>query len=282
MPNGRLSTHDLNEFAARLRVEPGSTVDLGAIDPDSTPAFAGGETQASDELAALGAELETFHDALWAERQRSVLVVLQAIDAGGKDGVIRHVMSYFNPQGTIVTSFGVPTEEEAAHDFLWRVHPHAPGSGRIAIWNRSHYEEVLVVRVNKLQPASVWRGRYARINAFEETLVERGTTVVKLMLHISRDEQRRRLTDRLTDPAKQWKFNISDLKAREQWAEYQEAYQDALGKCSTTDAPWYVVPADHKWYRNLAVARILVATARSLDPKPRGPSEDLTGVVIPA
>jgi PPK2 family polyphosphate:nucleotide phosphotransferase len=281
MSNGSPTTHDLTEVAARLRVKPGSKVDLSDIDPDSTPAFAGDETAARTELAALGAELETFHDALWAERQRSVLVILQAIDAGGKDGVIRHVMSYFNPQGTNVTSFGVPTEEEAAHDFLWRVHPHAPGAGRLAVWNRSHYEEVLVVRVNELQPASVWRGRYARINAFEETLVERGTTVLKFMLHISRDEQRRRLQDRLTDPAKQWKFNTGDLKAREQWADYEAAYEDALGKCSTADAPWYVIPADHKWYRNLAVARILVSVARELDPKPRGPSEDLSGVVIP-
>ena len=281
MPTDRQSTRGLNEFAARLRVKPGATVDLGALDPGSTPHFARGEPEARTELAALGAELETFHDALWAERGQSLLIVLQAYDAGGKDGVIRHVMSYFNPQGTTVTSFGVPTEEEAAHDFLWRIHPHAPGAGRIAIWNRSHYEEVLVVRVNKLQPPSVWRRRFPEINTFEEVLASRGTTIVKLFLHVSRAEQRHRLQDRLTDPAKQWKFNRGDLVARSHWADYQRAYEDALARCSTDAAPWYVIPADHKWYRNLAVARILVATARRMDPQPRPPSEDLTGIVIP-
>jgi PPK2 family polyphosphate:nucleotide phosphotransferase len=282
MPNGRQTTHDLDEFAGKLRVRPGHHVRLRDLNPAGTPGFSGDEPRAVAQLATLGAELEEFHDRLWAERRRSLLVVLQAIDAGGKDGVIRHVMSSFNPQGTIVTSFGVPTPEEAAHDFLWRVHPATPGAGRIAIWNRSHYEEVLVVRVNNLQPESVWRRRYDEINAFEEVVAARGTTIVKFMLHISRDEQRQRLQDRLTDPTKQWKFDRADLVARDRWDEYEAAYEEVLAKCSTSVAPWYVIPADHKWYRNLAVARILVAVARGIDPQPRGPSEDLSGVVIPA
>lgn len=272
---------DLSAFAARLRVSPGGPVDLAATDAGATPGFQGGEAEADAELARLHEELFEFQERLWAERRHSMLIVLQALDGGGKDGVIGNVFTAFNPQGVRVTAFGVPTEEELAHDFLWRVHPHAPGKGRIAIFNRSHYEDVLVVRVARLVPARTWRARYAQINDFERLVTASGTTILKFFLHISRDEQRERFQKRLDNPAKRWKFRVGDLEARARWDEYQAAYEEALARCSPTTAPWFVIPANHKWYRDLAVARIVTEAARRLAPRFPEPTEDLSGVVVP-
>jgi PPK2 family polyphosphate:nucleotide phosphotransferase len=272
---------DLAAFAARLRVAPVGPVNLAEIDPDGTPGFTGDRDAATAELEALRGELEEFQERLFAEKRQALLIVLQAVDAGGKDGVIRNVFTAFNPQGARVTSFGVPTEEELAHDFLWRVHAQVPGRGRVGIFNRSHYEDVLVVRVEELVPAEEWQARYEQINHFEALVVASGTTVLKFMLHISRSEQRERLQERLDDPRKRWKFRHGDLEARARWDDYQSAYADALARCSTADAPWYVIPANRNWYRNLAVARIVVEAARRMDPHVPEPEEDLSGIVVP-
>ena len=272
----------LNEFARQLRVTPRRRFDLSAIDPASRPGFSGDREAADQELDELRDELFEFQDRLWAERKRSMLIVLQAMDGGGKDGTIRKVFGAFNIQGARVISFGVPTQEELAHDFMWRVHPHAPGRGRVAIFNRSHYEDVLVARVARLVPKATWSGRYAIINDWERSLSAAGTTILKFMLHISRDEQRDRLQKRLEDPAKHWKWSPGDLDVRARWGDYMTAYQEALSRTSTADAPWFVVPANHKWYRDLAVARIVVATTRKLDPKyPKLPAE-FRGTEVPA
>jgi len=268
-------------FTDLLRVAPGSTPDLAAMDPGGTPGFEGDKDAARARLKELRAELSEFQERLWAEGRQGLLVVLQALDAGGKDGLIRKVITAFNPQGTIVTGFGVPTEEELRHDYLWRVHRHTPGRGRIGVFNRSHYEDVLVVRVNELVPESVWSQRYDQINAFESLLAANGTGIVKFFLHISRDEQRERFQKRLDNPAKHWKWSSGDLETREKWADFQAAYTDALGRCSTAAAPWFVIPADRKWYRDLAVAEILADTARDMDPKWPEPEEDVSGIVIP-
>ena len=268
-------------FGDLLRVAPGSEVDLAAIDPGGTPGFEGDKAAGRDRLKELRAELSDFQERLWAEARQSLLIVLQALDAGGKDGVIRKVVTAFNPQGTRVAPFGVPTEEELRHDFLWRVHAQTPGRGRIGVFNRSHYEDVLVVRVNELVPEGVWRERYDQINAFESHLAAHSTRIVKLFLHISRDEQRRRFQKRLDNPEKHWKWSSGDLETRAKWADYQAAYTDALACCSTIAAPWFVVPADTKWYRDLAVAEILAETARDMDPQWPEPDEDVAGIVIP-
>jgi PPK2 family polyphosphate:nucleotide phosphotransferase len=262
-------------------VAPGSTPDLEAIDPGGTPGFEGDKAAGQDRLKELRAELGDFQERLWAEANQSMLIVLQALDAGGKDGVIRKVMTAFNPQGTRVAAFGVPTEEELRHDYLWRVHAQTPGKGRIGVFNRSHYEDVLVVRVNGLVPEWVWRDRYDQINAFEAHLAANSTRIAKFFLHISRDEQRRRFQKRLDNPEKHWKWSSGDLETREKWAGYQAAYADALARCSTADAPWFVIPADSKWYRDLAVAEILAETARAMDPQWPEPEEDVSQVVIP-
>jgi PPK2 family polyphosphate:nucleotide phosphotransferase len=272
---------DLDAFADLLRAEPGRRVDPSTIDADGTPGFSGDPQAADRELDRLRAELFEFQARLWAERRQALLIVLQALDGGGKDGVIRKVFTAFNPQGVRVTGFGVPTEEELAHDFLWRIHPHTPGWGRIGIFNRSHYEDVLVVRVAGLAPESVWSARYGLINDFERNLVAGGTTILKFMLHISRDEQRERFQKRLDNPQKRWKFRLGDLQTRAHWGDYMAAYADVLSRCSTDGAPWFVIPADHKWYRDLAVARIVAAAARRMDPHYPEPEEDLSRVVIP-
>ena len=268
-------------FGELLRVKPGTRPKLARIDPASTPGFAGDKAAAEDRLEELRDDLAAFQERLWAEAGQSLLVVLQALDGGGKDGLIRKVISAFNPQGTRVTGFGVPSEEELRHDYLWRVHAATPGRGRIGVFNRSHYEDVLVVRVNDLAPRSVWKHRYDQINAFEATLAANRTTIVKLYLHISREEQRERFLKRLSDPEKQWKWSSADLLAREKWKEYRAAYTDVLARCSTDHAPWFVIPADHKWYRDLAAAEILVAAARRMDPQWPKPKDDLSKVVIP-
>ncbi|NUO56211.1 MAG: hypothetical protein HOV71_00550 [Hamadaea sp.] len=258
-----------------LRVPPGG-VDLRTIDPRGTPglpkaAVRDPKAWARAQLPVLGAELFTWQEKLYAaaksgsSRQR-LLLLLQAMDCGGKDGTIKKVVGQFNPQGVHIVAFGKPTEEELAHDFLWRIERGLPGAGVIGVFNRSHYEDVLVVRVHNLVPARTWRSRYAKINRFEQRVVEDGCAVVKIMLHISPEEQQRRLLDRLADPTKYWKYNPGDVDERALWPAYQEAYADALGKCDSDEAPWYVVPADRKWYRDWAVANLLLEKLRELNP----------------
>jgi PPK2 family polyphosphate:nucleotide phosphotransferase len=266
------------DLRTALRVRPGERIDLAKTDPSAT---FGHTRDAADADLAVGLErLADLQDRLWAEGRRRVLVVLQGIDAAGKDGTIRHVMGAFNPQGCRVTSFKVPSADELAHDYLWRVHRAVPGSGEIAIFNRSHYEDVLVVRVHDLVPRAVWQRRYDQINAFERMLAEEGTTIVKFFLYIDPDEQRERFQARLDDPAKRWKFRLGDLDERKRWDEYIAAYEDALSRCSTDMAPWHVIPANRKWFRNLAVAEILADTLDELKPVYPKPEEDLDGVVI--
>jgi PPK2 family polyphosphate:nucleotide phosphotransferase len=224
-----------------------------------------------DELEArtqrLGERLATYQAALWAESKRALLVVFQARDAGGKDGAIKRVFGPLNPQGTYVASFKAPTEEELAHDYLWRVHNFVPQKGYIGIFNRSHYEDVLVPRVEELVPPRVWKKRYRQINDFERMLAQNGVTILKFFLHISRDEQKRRFLERLDDPTKNWKFRVGDLDARAKWREYNRAYRDAITRCSTPWAPWFIVPADDKRVRDWLVARTVVRALRRMDPQ---------------
>jgi PPK2 family polyphosphate:nucleotide phosphotransferase len=269
---------DLDPLRETLVVRPGRPIDLSAVDPQATHGH--GKGASAKELAAGLQRLSALQDRLWAEAKQAVLVVVQGIDAAGKDGTIKHVMGAFNPQGCPVTAFKVPSADELAHDYLWRVHARAPGQGEIGIFNRSHYEDVLVVRVHGLVPKSVWSKRYAQINAFEETLAAAGTTVVKFFLHISREEQRRRLQDRYEDPTKRWKFKMSDLQERARWADYGAAFEDMLAKTSTKVAPWYVVPADRNWFRNLAVAEILGDVLEGLDPQYPAPTDLPANLVI--
>ncbi len=217
---------------------------------------------------------------LYAENKHKVLIVLQAMDTGGKDGTIRRVFEGVNPQGVKVASFKVPTAEELAHDFLWRIHKQTPANGEIVIFNRSHYEDVLVVRVHEYVTKKIWSKRYEQINAFEKTLVENGTTILKFFLHISKDEQKERLQARLDDPTKHWKFNIGDLDERKLWDDYQAAYEDVLNKTSTAEAPWYVVPANRKWYRDLVISTVLVEKLQGLKMKYPESKDNLDGVVV--
>jgi PPK2 family polyphosphate:nucleotide phosphotransferase len=239
----------------KLRVAAGEHVKLHDADADRR--FGWDEEAARAATAKLCDELEALQYKLYADGRFGLLVVLQAIDGGGKDSTIRHVLSAFNPQGCTVTSFKAPTPEELRHDYLWRIHRHVPPHGEVAVFNRSHYEDVLVVRVDELVPHEVWNARYQQINEFEQLLHAGNTRVVKLFLHISRDEQKRRFQERLDESSKQWKFDPADLKKRAQWTQYQSAYEDMLDRCSTSHAPWHVIPADHKWLRDLAVAQIL-------------------------
>jgi PPK2 family polyphosphate:nucleotide phosphotransferase len=262
----------------RFRVKPGGKLDLSEFDPGATPGF--NHKEGSARLLELNQRLEVLQESLWAEHKRKVLVVLQGMDTSGKDGTIRHVFEGVNPLGVRVAAFKAPTEEELDHDFLWRVHPKAPGRGEMVIFNRSHYEDVLVVRVQKLAPPEVWRQRYDQINDFERLLAETGTVILKFFLHISKDEQKERLQARLDDPQKQWKFRKGDLIDRAHWDEYMEAYAEALAHTSQKHAPWYVVPSDKKWYRNLVVATVLVKALEDLDLQLPEPPEDLKGVVV--
>jgi PPK2 family polyphosphate:nucleotide phosphotransferase len=252
------------DLRSRLRVVPGTTVDLGSFDPGAT--FGTTKAGSAADLRTGIERLTSLQDRLWAEGRHPVLVVLQGIDAAGKDGTVGHVMSAFNPQGCTVTPFKVPVGPEVTHDYLWRVHARTPGRGEIAIFNRSHYEDVLVVRVHGLVPRETWSRRYRQINDWERMLVEEGTTIVKFCLVIDRDEQRTRLQDRLDDPTKRWKFRLGDLAERKLWADYQAAFEEALTRCSTEWAPWYLIPANHNWFRNLAVARILGDVLEDLRP----------------
>ena len=254
----------MTDFRAALRVKPGTRIRLEGRDHGATLGW--DKATAEPETAKQLDRLSTLQDRFWAEGKRSVLVVLQGIDAAGKDGTINKVMEAFNPQGCPVTAFKVPSTEELAHDYLWRVHRAVPRKGEIGIFNRSHYEDVLVVRVHDLVPKRVWSKRYEQINAFERHLTDNGTTIVKFFLAIDKDEQRDRFQARYDDPTKRWKFAMGDLEERKLWDEYQAAFDDALSKTSTGAAPWYVIPANRKWFRNLAVASILADTIAGLKP----------------
>jgi PPK2 family polyphosphate:nucleotide phosphotransferase len=261
-------------YLEKFRVAPGSRVKLGDIDPGFKNRHDNREAAAS-EIEHYQQRLTELQYLLYAERKQSLLICLQALDGGGKDGTIRHVLAAMNPQGCRVSAFKQPTAEESSHDFLWRIHRAAPARGEIAIFNRSHYEDVLVVRVHDLVPKEVWSRRYERINAFEQGLFEQDTHVLKFYLHISKQEQLKRFKQRLDDPAKQWKISESDYKERDYWDAYTAAYEDALSRCSTKHAPWFVIPADHKWFRNLAVARIIVEHLEGLNMKIPRPTVDL-------
>ncbi len=245
-------------------VRPGAPVNLAEWDPDDRTAFAGKEKKGRKLFQELNERLEALQELLYAEHKHKVLIVLQAMDTGGKDGVIRRVFEGVNPQGVRVVSFKQPTPDELDHDFLWRVHRHVPGRGEMVIFNRSHYEDVLVVRVHKLVPDEVWSKRYAQINDFERMLAEEGTLILKFFLHISLAEQKQRLQERLDDPTKRWKFNPGDLDERKLWPKYMQAYEDAISKTSTAWAPWYIVPSDRKWYRDLVVCLAIVSALEGL------------------
>jgi PPK2 family polyphosphate:nucleotide phosphotransferase len=255
-----------------LRAPAGFTT-LDELDPAATPG-AGDKARAIADLPELLRELSSQQEKLWAEHTRSLLLVLQGMDTSGKDGTIRHVIGGLNPAGTKIVAFKQPTAVELRHDFLWRIRRGLPEPGQTGIFNRSHYEDVLVVRVHRLVPRPVWAARFARINAFEQELGAGGITVVKVLLHISKREQRERLLARLDDPTKRWKFRPGDLEERKRWPAYLRAYDDVVRRCSTPAAPWYVVPADRKWYRNWAVSQLLLETLREMDPHYPQPSFD--------
>lgn len=264
----------------RFRIARHDKVDLSARPTRSSAGFDGKKRAGIAEAARLIKRLGELQQVLYASGTDRLLLVLQAPDAAGKDGTIRAVFNGVNPQGTKVTSFKQPTDEELAHDYLWRVHRHVPGKGEIAIFNRSHYEDVLVVRVHALVPEEQWKRRYDHINVFERMLADEGTTIVKMFLHISADEQAERFQDRLDDPTKRWKFRRGDLEERARWDEYRAANEDMISRTSTPWAPWYVVPADRNWYRNLVVAQILVGTLEALDLRYPDPEPDLGGLKV--
>jgi PPK2 family polyphosphate:nucleotide phosphotransferase len=262
-----------------LCVAPGKKVRLRDFDADDC----GGVKNKKRALAECDENIAVLADLgyrLYAENRRSLLLVLQGMDTSGKDGTIRHVMRAFNPQSCQVTAFKQPGVDELAHDFLWRIGRAAPRKGFVGIFNRSHYEDVLVVRVHNLVPKTEWQRRYERINLFERTLTEGGTTLIKVFLHISKDQQRRRLQSRLDDPKKRWKFSRADLQERLRWSDYQRAYEAAMTRCNTKHAPWYIVPANHKWYRNLIVSRILRKTLEQMAPQYPTAEEGLDGIVV--
>lgn len=261
-------------YVEQYRVRPGARVKLADIDPSSKDHHESQETSGA-EIEKYRKRLAELQEMLYVERRRSLLICLQGLDTSGKDGTIKHFLSVMSPQGCTVTQFRQPTAEEAAHDFLWRVHRATPARGQVAIFNRSHYEDVLVARVHSLVPKSVWSLRYERINAFEQGLIENDTHVLKFFLHISSAEQLARFRARLEDPTKQWKISESDYQERRFWNDYVAAYEDALARCSTEHAPWFVIPSDHKWFRNLAVARIIVEHLEKLDLRYPKPTADL-------
>jgi PPK2 family polyphosphate:nucleotide phosphotransferase len=250
----------------QIIIPPGTKIEL----KDYSPEYSGGykrESEIKDKMAKIKKQMRALQELLYAERKHPLLIILQAMDTGGKDGTIKHVMSEVNPQGCCVTNFKVPSVEEAARDFLWRVHKAVPPKGIIGIFNRSHYEDVLIVRVHNLAPKDVWRARYDQINSFEKILVANGTVLLKFFLHISKEEQKKRLEARLCDPTKQWKFSEVDVRERAYWDDYMTAYEDAINKCSTEWAPWHIIPANKKWYRDFLVGEFIVETLKRLDMK---------------
>ncbi len=265
------------DYREQLIVAPGRKVRLADIDP----AYHGkheSHDKAEPEMEGHLARMSALQELLYAERKHALLIVLQGIDAAGKDGVCWHVVKGMNPQGCSVTGFKQPSQEERAHDFLWRIHQHTPGLGHVGVFNRSHYEDVLVVRVHKLVPKDVWQQRYDLINDFERLLGLANTTIIKFFLYISKDEQLERFKQRLDDPARRWKISDSDYKERDFWDDYVSAYEDMLSKCSTKHAPWYVIPSNHKWFRNLAVSQIICATLADMGMKMPQPSVDIAAI----
>ena len=289
-PESAADEHPPQPDYPRYRIDPGEQLRLvpsdqlsgGKIielDPDETEHYQH-KKDVRKEIKRQRKRITDLQARLYAENKQSLLIVLQAIDTGGKDGTIKHVFRGVNPQGCRVWSFKVPSTEEMAHDFLWRYHQHAPQRGMITIFNRSHYEDVLVVRVKNLVPEEVWRQRYEMINEWEHMLTLNNTAIIKFFLYISKDEQKERLESRLEKPDKHWKFSKTDLKERAFWNDYMEAYQDAINKCSTEYAPWYAVPANHKWYRNLVIARTIADTLEVMNPQFPPAEEGLDKVVV--
>ncbi len=267
----------MSKLLKQLIVEPGTKVKLSDIDPASTDGF----KQKEDSLGPLQKNLDrlaVLQHLLYAEGKRGLLIVLQGIDAGGKDGTIKNVMTGLNPQGCRVVSFKVPSTEEKRHDYLWRVHKQVAAAGEMVIFNRSHYEDVLIVRVHKLVPKEVWSARYAEINDFERMLSDNGVTILKFFLYISKDEQKQRFEERIQDPHKNWKFSPADIEERKYWDDYMAAFEDAISKCSTKAAPWYIIPANKKWFRNLAVSQVIVETMESMKMQYPKPTADLSKI----
>ena len=252
--------------SAIVTTRPGHKFKLSKIDPDDT---GGGinKVKAHERFCELREKISELQQILYAEHRRSLLLIFQAMDTGGKDGAIKGLCGGLNPAGLEVRNFKAPSQVELDHDFLWRAHKATPGRGMIGLWNRSHYEDVLIVRVHKLVPKKVWKARYDQINRFERILCENGTTILKFMLHISKAEQKKRLQARLERPDKWWKFNVNDLKERSLWSQYQKAYEDALNCCGTDLAPWHVIPANHKWARNLFLADLVLRVLKKMDPR---------------
>lgn len=257
-------------------VRPGSRLRLRHRDPDDTL----GQERDDKALEKTLRRLRELQHLLYADKRYALLIVLQALDAGGKDGTIRHVMSGVNPQGCEVFSFKAPTNEELAHDFLWRIHNATPSKGNIGIFNRSHYEDVLIVRVHNLVPKAVWHKRYRQINDFEQMLTENGVTILKFFLHISRAEQKKRFQARIEDSSRNWKLSLPDFEERQHWDDYMAAYEDALSRCSTDHAPWYVVPANKKWFRNYVVAELVVQALDNMRLKYPAPTVDMSKIVL--
>jgi PPK2 family polyphosphate:nucleotide phosphotransferase len=267
----------MSKITRKLTVEPGSKIKLSQFDP-SWDGGLDGKEEAAGKLQKNLDRLAVLQQLLYAEEKRTVLIVLQGIDAAGKDGTIRHVMTGLNPQGCRVVSFKVPNEEERRHDYLWRVHKQMAAAGEIAIFNRSHYEEVLVVRVHNLVPKAVWSKRYDEINDFERMLSNNGVKILKFFLYISKDEQKKRFEERISNPDKNWKFSLADVEERTYWDDYMAAFEDALSKCSTEYAPWYVIPANRKWFRNLAVSEVLVEALEAMKMSYPKPAADLAKI----
>jgi PPK2 family polyphosphate:nucleotide phosphotransferase len=262
-------------FTKRFRVDPGSKIDLAKIDASFHGKHAD-DAEAAGEVQSHLDKITKMQRALYGERRHSLLIVLQGIDGAGKDGTCWHVIRAMDPQGVQVKGFKQPTPEEKDHDFLWRVHPHAPGRGRVSIFNRSHYEDVLVVRVHKLAPKDVWKPRYDFINEWEKLVaVENGTTILKFFLYISKEEQLARFKERLDDPTHQWKISATDYTERNRWDDYIEAFEAALSRCSTEHAPWFVIPSNHKWFRNLAVSAIVAEALEDMKIEPPKPTVDI-------
>jgi PPK2 family polyphosphate:nucleotide phosphotransferase len=259
----------------RYRVKPSLKIKLADFDPNDRSAFDGSKEAGLAKLTALTQELDRLQDVLYAEHKHKVLVVLQAMDTAGKDGIIRRVFEGVNPAGVRVASFKVPTLFEADHDYLWRIHAQVPAAGELVIFNRSHYEQVLVVRVHALEPVETWQRHYQQMGDFEHMLVDEGVTILKFFLHITRDEQKKRLLERIDMPEKRWKFSSTDLSERKLWDKYMQAYQDLLNETSSAIAPWYIVPSNHNWYRDLVVASLLVKRLQGLDMHYPQPAEDV-------
>jgi len=262
-----------------MQVQPGTRVSLQDYDPGDTGAYKSAK-EADEHLREQIEDLVKLQNLLYADGRYAVLVVLQGMDTSGKDGTIRHVMSGLSPLGVEVRAFKAPNDEERTHDFLWRVHKAVPPLRYIGIFNRSHYEDVLVVRVHELVPREVWKTRYEQINDFEKSLTQNNLVVLKFFLHISKKEQKRRLEKRLQDPTRYWKFSLKDIEERKYWSAYRKAYEAALSRCSTAWAPWHIVPADHKWYRNLVVAEVLVKTLHDLDLNYPKPTVDISKITV--